>query len=55
MAHGATPEQAEAVFQILEIAECAYPDSKIIEALEITRNKSERLPSRAKMHGTPPT
>jgi propionyl-CoA carboxylase beta chain len=28
---------------------------KIIEALEITRNKSEQLPSRAKMHGTPPT
>jgi propionyl-CoA carboxylase beta chain len=28
---------------------------KIIEALEITRNKSEKLPSRAKMHGTPPT
>lgn len=28
---------------------------KIIEALEITRNKRERLPSRAKMHGTPPT
>ncbi len=28
---------------------------KIIEALEITRNKSEQLPSRGKMHGTPPT
>ena len=28
---------------------------KIIEALEITKNKSEKLPSRAKMHGTPPT
>ncbi len=28
---------------------------KIIEALEVTRNKTEKLPSRAKMHGTPPT
>jgi propionyl-CoA carboxylase beta chain len=28
---------------------------RIIEALEITKNKSEELPSRAKMHGTPPT
>mmetsp|Transcript_8162 Transcript_8162/g.4323 ORF Transcript_8162/g.4323 Transcript_8162/m.4323 type:complete len:518 (+) Transcript_8162:1765-3318(+) len=27
----------------------------IIEALEITRNKQEELPPRAKMHGTPPT
>ena len=28
---------------------------KIIEALEVTRGKTEKLPSRAKMHGTPPT
>ena len=28
---------------------------KLIEALEITRNRTEKLPSRAKMHGTPPT
>ncbi len=28
---------------------------KIIEALEITRNKKEKLPERAKMHGSPPT
>ncbi|MBU1904908.1 MAG: propionyl-CoA carboxylase, partial [Proteobacteria bacterium] len=27
---------------------------KIIEALEITRNKEEKLPKRAKNHGTPP-
>jgi len=27
---------------------------KIIEALEITRNKSEELPARAKIHGSPP-
>jgi acetyl-CoA carboxylase carboxyltransferase component len=27
---------------------------KIIEALEITRNKEEKLPERAKNHGTPP-
>jgi len=28
---------------------------KLIEALEVTRNRSEKLPRRAKMHGTPPT
>ena len=28
---------------------------KIIEALELTRNKKEELPERAKMHGTSPT
>jgi propionyl-CoA carboxylase beta chain len=28
---------------------------KIIEALELTRNKQDRLPQRAKNHGTPPT
>jgi propionyl-CoA carboxylase beta chain len=28
---------------------------KIIEALELTRNKHEKLPPRAKNHGTPPT
>ena len=28
---------------------------KIIAALEITRNKVERLPPRAKNHGSPPT
>jgi propionyl-CoA carboxylase beta chain len=27
---------------------------KIIEALELTRNKNEKLPPRAKNHGTPP-
>ena len=27
----------------------------IIEALEITQNKSEKLPPRAKCHGNPPT
>jgi propionyl-CoA carboxylase beta chain len=27
---------------------------KIIEALELTRNKNEKLPPRAKMHSTPP-
>jgi acetyl-CoA carboxylase carboxyltransferase component len=28
---------------------------KIIEALEVTRNKQEKLPRRAKMHTSPPT
>ena len=28
---------------------------KIIEALDIMRNKNEKLPSRAKIHGSPPT
>ena len=28
---------------------------KIIEALEVTRNKSEKLPRRAKIHTSPPT
>ena len=29
--------------------------SKIIEALEITRREKEKLPARAKIHGSPPT
>jgi acetyl-CoA carboxylase carboxyltransferase component len=28
---------------------------KIIEALEVTRNKREKLPRRAKTHTSPPT
>ena len=28
---------------------------KIIEALNITRSKKEKLPARAKIHGSPPT
>ncbi len=28
---------------------------KIIEALEVTRNRREKLPRRAKMHTSPPT
>lgn len=38
-----------------EIIEPRDTRRKLIEALEITKNKVERLPSRAKMHGTPPT
>jgi propionyl-CoA carboxylase beta chain len=38
-----------------EIIEPKDTRIKIIEALEITRNKQEKLPARAKMHGTPPT
>lgn len=38
-----------------EIIEPKDTRNKIIEALEITRNKREKLPKRAKTHGTPPT
>ena len=38
-----------------EIIEPKDTRIKLIEALEITRNRSEKLPPRAKMHGTPPT
>jgi propionyl-CoA carboxylase beta chain len=38
-----------------EIIEPKDTRRKIIEALEITRNKQERLPPKAKRHGTPPT
>jgi acetyl-CoA carboxylase carboxyltransferase component len=38
-----------------EIIEPKDTRRKIIEALRITRNKVERLPARAKMHGAPPT
>ena len=38
-----------------EIIEPKHTRTKIIEALQITRNKREQLPKRAKMHGTPPT
>ncbi len=38
-----------------EIIEPQDTRIKIIQALEVTRNKSEELPARAKMHGTPPT
>jgi acetyl-CoA carboxylase carboxyltransferase component len=38
-----------------EIIEPADTRRKIIEALRITRNKVERLPTRAKSHGTGPT
>ena len=37
-----------------EIIEPKDTRKKIIEALAITRNKAERLPRRAKMHGSPP-
>ncbi|MBU2644138.1 propionyl-CoA carboxylase [bacterium] len=40
------------------VDEIINPDDtrrKIIEALNITRNKVEKLPERAKIHGTPPT
>ncbi|MBU3918132.1 propionyl-CoA carboxylase, partial [bacterium] len=38
-----------------EIINPADTRKVIIEALEITRNKAEKLPPRAKCHGTPPT
>jgi propionyl-CoA carboxylase beta chain len=38
-----------------EIIEPKDTRKKIIEALEITRHKHEKLPRRAKCHGTPPT
>jgi propionyl-CoA carboxylase beta chain len=38
-----------------EIIEPKDTRIKLIEALQMTKNKSEKLPSRAKMHGTPPT
>jgi propionyl-CoA carboxylase beta chain len=38
-----------------EIIEPKDTRTKLMQALQITRNKSEKLPSRAKMHGTPPT
>ncbi|MDH4267473.1 MAG: propionyl-CoA carboxylase, partial [Deltaproteobacteria bacterium] len=38
-----------------EIIEPKDTRIKIIEALKITRNKREKLPRRAKFHGTPPT
>jgi propionyl-CoA carboxylase beta chain len=38
-----------------EIIEPKDTRKKIIEALEVTRNKHEKLPRRAKGHGTAPT
>jgi propionyl-CoA carboxylase beta chain len=38
-----------------EIIEPRDTRSKIIEALELTKNKHEKLPQRAKQHGTGPT
>ncbi|NNG06394.1 MAG: propionyl-CoA carboxylase, partial [Desulfobacteraceae bacterium] len=38
-----------------EIIEPKDTRKKIIEALQVTRNKQEKLPSRAKGHGTAPT
>jgi propionyl-CoA carboxylase beta chain len=38
-----------------EIIVPAETRKKIIEALELTRNKEEKLPERAKIHGTSPT
>jgi propionyl-CoA carboxylase beta chain len=38
-----------------EVIEPKDTRRRIIEALEITRNKREKLPPRAKGHGTPPT
>jgi propionyl-CoA carboxylase beta chain len=38
-----------------EIIEPQDTRKKIIEALELTKNKSEKLPKRAKRHGTGPT
>jgi len=38
-----------------EVIEPKDTRKRIIEALRITRNKQEKLPRRAKMHGTPPT
>ena len=37
-----------------EIIEPKDTRKKIIQALNITRNKEERLPARAKIHGSPP-
>jgi propionyl-CoA carboxylase beta chain len=37
-----------------EIIEPKDTRKKIIQALEITRNKTEKLPARAKVHGSPP-
>jgi propionyl-CoA carboxylase beta chain len=37
-----------------EIIEPKDTRNKIIQALNITRNKKERLPARAKIHGSPP-
>jgi propionyl-CoA carboxylase beta chain len=37
-----------------EIIEPKDTRKKIVQALEITRNKKERLPDRAKVHGSPP-
>ena len=38
-----------------EVIEPQDTRKRIIESLQITRNKQEKLPQRAKMHGTPPT
>lgn len=38
-----------------EIIEPKDTRRRIIEALDVTRNKREKLPARAKAHGTPPT
>ena len=38
-----------------EIIEPKDTRKRIIEALEVTRNKREKLPRRAKRHGTGPT
>ena len=38
-----------------EIIEPKDTRKRIIEGLQITRNKQEKLPRRAKKHGTPPT
>lgn len=38
-----------------EVIEPKETRKRIIEALQITRNKKEKLPPRAKYHGTPPT
>jgi propionyl-CoA carboxylase beta chain len=38
-----------------EIIEPQDTRTKIIEALELTKNKDEKLPKRAKRHGTGPT
>jgi propionyl-CoA carboxylase beta chain len=37
-----------------EIIEPKDTRKKIIQALDITRNKKETLPARAKIHGSPP-
>ena len=38
-----------------EVIEPAETRRKIIEALELTKTKDEKLPPRAKQHGTGPT